>query len=102
MLSTDVAVTFDEDGAAVNGKDTVSLLVARPPMTGGGVKVELRNVSIDVAPGGDTAASRAVARVTCTDPSNGPASEDREVTLEWRKVKSDWLVASARIGRTQG
>ncbi len=99
MLAGDIAVTFDDGGPAVNGRDALVLLVAGPPSLTGGLKVELTDVAVQVASGGHEGVSTGLARLTYTDPQTKQlTAEAHRVTLDWRKVDGEWLVQVARVG----
>jgi hypothetical protein len=114
MVTSDVEVTFDlpsrspasgdpaeagEGAAPLTGRDTLVLLVARPPGVPGDIKADLADVAVQVASGGTQASSTARARLTLTDPqTNKPSVEEHDVSLDWRKVDGEWLVAIARVG----
>ncbi len=99
MLASDVAVTFDEGMAPLTGRDALVGVVALPPSLSGNIKVELTDVTVQVASGGTQAVSTARARVTYTDPhTNQLAAEEHDVSLDWRTIDGEWLVAVARVG----
>jgi len=99
MLASDIAVTFDDGGPGIDGRDALVLLVAQPSGLTGGLKVELMDVTVQVASGGHEAVSTGLARLTFTDPQTKQlAAEEHRVTLNWRKVDGEWLVAVARVG----
>ena len=98
MLANDIEVTFAEGAPPLTGRDTLMALVARPPGLSGGVKVELTDLSVQIPSDGIQATSTARARLTYTDPhTNQPAAEEHGVSLEWRRIDGEWLVAAARI-----
>ena len=99
MVTSDVEVTFDQGAAPLTGRETLVLLVARPPGVPGDIKADLADVAVQVASGGTQASSTARARLTFTDPqTNKPSVEEHDVSLDWRKVDGEWLVAIARVG----
>ena len=101
MLAADVQVTFEERAVPLAGRDTLVVLVARPPEISGGLKAELTNITVQIASDGTHATSSARARLTYTDPqTHQPAAEEDDVTLEWRKIDGEWLVETARVGNS--
>lgn len=98
-LTTDAEVTFDEGTPPLTGREALVLLVAQPAGLVGGLRVELTNVHVEIAPGGTTATTSARARLIFTDPQTKSLSaEDRDIRLDWRKIDGEWLMAVARIG----
>jgi hypothetical protein len=99
MLATDVSVSFEDGTRALDGRDALMLLVAQPAGITGGIHVDLRDVSVDVAASGTEATSTGRARAAFTDPhTRQPSGDERDLTLLWRKIDGDWLVSSVRVG----
>lgn len=81
------------------GRDAVAGLVARPwAATSGGVRVDVEDLEIQVAEDAARAEARFKARVTALDQSPDQSTLDgRLVSVTLHRVDGEWLVASARI-----
>jgi ketosteroid isomerase-like protein len=102
-LREDVRVEFERaEWPPIVGRDPVSALVANSwPQASGGLTVELEDLSITVAADRASADARFKARLVSLDSSGEPSALDgRMVSLTLRKVDGEWLVASARILRS--
>ncbi len=102
-LLDDARVEFEQaEWPPVVGRDAIAALVARPwSQAAGGLKVELQDLTIAIGEDRASADARFTARIVSLDPSGEPATVDgRMVSVTFRRVGGEWLVATARVLRS--
>jgi hypothetical protein len=102
-LREDVRVAFEQaEWPPIEGRDAVAALVLRPwVQAAGGLRVELEGLSISLGDGRSSADARFKARILRPDPDAEPVVLDgRMVSVTLQRVEGEWLVASARIMRS--
>jgi hypothetical protein len=102
-MREDVRLDFEQsEWPPIVGRDSVAALVARPwPQTAAGMTVELQDLTIALSADRTAADVRFKARVVSREPSQEPVALDgRMIAVTLHRVDGEWLVASARIMRS--
>jgi hypothetical protein len=102
-MREDVRVDFEQsEWPPMVGRDAVAALVARPwPQAAAGVTVELQDLTIALSGDRTAADVRFKARIVSRESSQEPVALDgRMIAVTLHRVDGEWLVASARIMRS--